>query len=187
MLKDLILKNRSYRKFKENVEVSIETLKDLIDLARLSSSARNAQPLKYLLINDEATRARVFPQLSWAGYLKDWDGPAKGQRPAAYIVMLLDTEISANYFCDDGIASQSVMLGAVEKGLGGCIIGSVNRLKLQRELNIDERYKIVHVIALGEPDETVVIEDIKDNDYKYWRDNENIHHVPKRGLDEMIL
>ncbi|TRX70842.1 nitroreductase family protein [Carboxylicivirga sp. M1479] len=187
MLKDLILKNRSYRRFYQDDVVELETLHELIDLARLSPSARNAQPLKYFVANSADINDKIFPHLSWAGYLKDWAGPEKGEQPAAYIIVLNDTEISANYFCDDGIASQSILLGAVEKGLGGCIIGSLNRLQLQRELRLSDNLKIVHIIALGKPKEEVNIEEMKDDSIKYWRDVKQVHHVPKRDLKDIII
>jgi len=187
MLKDLILRNRSYRRFFERERITEIQLKEWIELARISSSARNAQPLKYILVTDEDQCQQLFPLLSWAGYLKDWGGPASGERPAAYIVMLMDREITVNRFCDDGIAAQSIMLGAVEAGYGGCIIASVKRGELQKIFKLDDRYEVIQVLALGKPAETVVLEEIKDGDYKYWRDDKNIHHVPKRSLDELIL
>lgn len=187
MIKDLILKNRSYRRFHQNTPVEMETLVDLIDLARLSPSAKNAQPLKYFLSNDEGTNATIFEELAWAGYYKDWNGPAPGERPAAYIIILNDTKISSDYFCDHGIVSQSILLGAVEKQLGGCIIGSVNKLKLHRELELEPHLKIVHVIALGEPKEEVKLEEMLNNNQVYWKDFEQVHHVPKRELKDIIL
>lgn len=187
MLKNLIEKNRSYRRFYEDKPISEEILLELVDLARLSPSARNAQPLKYLLSTDKTTNDKIFPHLSWAGYLKDWAGPESGEQPSAYIVVLNDTEISSNYFCDDGIATQSILLGAVEKSLGGCIIGSLNRLQLQRELKLPSHLKIVHVIALGYPKEEVKLEEMKENDHKYWRDVKETHHVPKRVLQDIIV
>lgn len=187
MIRDLIIKNRSYRRFYEAERITCDQMKAWIDLARLSSSARNAQPIKYILITEKDLCDRVFPLLAWAGYLKDWSGPLPGERPAAYIVMLLDTEISGNCLCDDGIAAQSIMLGAVEAGYGGCIVASVKRKELQNILALDDRYEIIQVLALGKPAETVVLEGICEGDYKYWRDEKNIHHVPKRSLDELIL
>jgi nitroreductase len=188
MLKDLIRKNRSFRRFYEDEAVSEQTLRDLIDLARISASASNKQPLKYMLSCAPATNAKIFPLLAWAGYLADWPGPAEGERPAAYIIMLGDTEISEEFGVDPGIAMQSIMLGAAEKGLGGCILGSVKRVPLRRELAIPERYKVLDVIALGKPRETVVLETVgEDGDIKYWRDENDIHHVPKRPLDDIIV
>ena len=188
MLKDLVRKNRSYRRFHQDVPVDLETLRALVDLARLSASAANLQPLKYILSYDSETNARTFPHTRWAGYLKDWGGPAEGERPAAYIVILGDTEVCKSFGCDHGIAAQSIMLGAAEQGLGGCIIGSIDRDALRHTLDIPKQYEILLVLALGRPKETVVIEDIGPNgDIKYYRDDEGVHHVPKRLLDELIL
>lgn len=125
--------------------------------------------------------------LGWAGYLTTWPGPEEGERPSAYIVLLNDTLISGNYFCDDGIAMQSILLGATEAGYGGCIIHSVNRNKLRQLLNLSEQYDILYVVALGKPKETVVLEEMQNGEIKYWRDEEQVHHVPKRALDEIIL
>jgi len=186
-LKDLIRRNRSYRRFYEDESIPQYIIEGLVDLARLSPSARNAQTLKYFISCDPDTNEKIFPHLSWAGYLKNWKGPTKGERPSAYIIVLNDTNISDNFFCDDGIAVQSILLGAVEQNLGGCIIGSVDRLKLSNALNIPKHLKIVEVIALGKPREQVVIEDIENDDIKYWRDEDQVHHVPKRPLDEIIV
>jgi nitroreductase len=186
-LKDLIKRNRSYRRFFQDESIPQYILEGLIDLARLSPSARNAQTLKYFISCDAETNAKTFPHLSWAGYLKNWNGPKEGEKPSAYIVVLNDIHISDTYFCVDGIAVQSILLGAVEQSFGGCIIGSVDRLKLKKALNIPDHLKIVEVVALGKPREEVVIEDVKDGNIKYWRDDSQVHHVPKRALDEIII
>ena len=188
MIRDLILKNRSYRRFHQEVAIEPETLRELVDLARLSASAANKQPLKYILSCDPQKNGLIFPHLTWAGYLGDWPGPSEGDRPSAYIVILGDTEISQSFGCDHGIAAQSILLGATEKGLGGCIIGSIDREGLRKALGIPPRYEILLVLAIGKPRETVVIETVgPDGDIKYWRDDEGIHHVPKRPLDEIII
>ncbi len=189
MLTDLILKNRSYRRFYQDVPISLETLRELIGLARLSASARNLQPLRYVLCADRDTNATVFETLAWAGYLKDWPGPVEGERPAAYIIVLADTTLSQTYIgVDHGLAMQNILLGAVERGFGGCIIGSVNRDRLRQILSIPGRYEILEVLALGVPKETVVVEEIgPDDDVKYWRDAASVHHVPKRPLADTII
>ena len=188
MIKELVVKNRSYRRFYEDVSIPLETLRELVDLARLSASAANMQPLKYALSCDRKKNALIFEHLAWAGYLKDWPGPFEGERPSAYIIMLGDTEISKNIVCDHGIAAQNIMLGAVEKGLGGCMIASIQREKLREVLNIPVRYDILLVLALGKPKETVVIEKMgPEGNVKYWRDKEGLHHVPKRSLEEVII
>jgi len=187
MLKELILKNRSYRRFYQSEKVSTEQLREWVDLARNSASARNSQSLKYILSTGESLNAQIFEQLAWAGYLTTWKGPDEGERPSAYIVILHDTLISGNYFCDDGIAMQSILLGATEAGFGGCIIHSINRDKLRKILHLSEQYEILYVLALGKPKETVVLDEMADDDVKYWRDENQVHHVPKRPLDEIIM
>ena len=188
MLQDLVKKTRSYRRFDSSAAIELETLRELVDLARCSASGSNRQPLKFILVCDPETNARVFPQTRWAGYLKDWPGPAEGERPTAYVIILGDTEVSKSAGCDHGIAAQSMMLGATEKGLGGCMIGSIDRDKLRQELNIAERYDILLILALGKPAEKVVLEDVgSDGDTKYYRDQADVHHVPKRTLDELIV
>ena len=188
MIRDLIVKNRSYRRFYEEVPIELETLRQLVDLARLSASAGNLQPLKYIFSSDPQKNALIFPHLAWAGYLKDWPGPDKGERPSAYIIILGDTKISQSFGCDHGIAAQSILLGAAEKGLGGCMIGSIKRQELRKALDIPSRYEILLILALGKPREKVVIETVGPNgDIKYWRDSEGLHHVPKRALDELIV
>jgi nitroreductase len=188
MLKDLILRNRSYRRYQEEEKVERGTLEQLVDLARNSASAANLQPLKYLLSYEKERNARIFPHLAWAGYLEHWPGPAEGERPAAYIVILGDTSIGKDFGPDQGIAAQSILLGAAERGLGGCMIGSIRREGLRETLRIDSRYRILLVVALGKPKEEVVLEAVGANgDIRYWRDEKGVHHVPKRSLREIIL
>lgn len=188
MLKDLILKNRSYRRFDESKKISREDLLELVNLARLSPSAANRQPLKYYLSSDQQTNEKIFSTLAWAAYLKDWKGPVEGERPTAYIVILGDKNITENFNVDPGIAAQSILLGATEKGLGGCMFASVSRGKLRELLNIPSQYEILYVLALGHPAEKVQIEDIDESgDIKYWRDENQVHHVPKRSLSEIVI
>lgn len=187
MIKDLILKNRSYRRFYQNAEIKKETLPELIELARLTSTGGNLQPLKFLLSSSKKDNERIFSCLKWAGYLKDWDGPVEGEKPSAYIVVMNDVRINKEADYDVALAVQSILLGAVEKGFGGCIFGSVDRIKLREMLSIPEEYDIRLVIALGKPKEIVKIENIKDNNVKYWRDEEGVHHVPKRSLKDLIF
>lgn len=188
MIQELIKKNRTYRRFHQDEKINRESLEELVDLARLSSSGGNLQSLKYILSFEQEKNNLIFPYLRWAGYLKDWNGPSEGERPSAYIIMLRDKDISNNHFWDHGIACQSILLGACEKGWGGCMFGSINREGLTKALKIPDRYELILAIALGKPKETVVLEEVKDSkSIKYWRDENGVHHVPKRKLQDMIL
>ncbi len=126
--------------------------------------------------------------MGWAGYLQDWGGPGEGERPSAYIIILGDKTIATSFGCDHGIAAQSILLGAAELGLGGCMIGSARKAELMQSLGIPDKFEILLVIALGKPKESVVIEPLgPEGDIKYWRDAQAVHHVPKRSLDDIIV
>ena len=188
MIRDLVIENRTRRRFYQDVAIERETLRELVDLARLSASGANRQPLKYILSCDPQKNALIFQCLGWAGALKDWPGPPHGERPSANIVILGDIEVSKNFFCDHGVAAQSIFLGAREKGLGGCMHGSAKKDELSKALGIPPRYEILLVLSLGKPKEKVVLETIgPDGDFNYWRDSDNVHHVPKRPMDDIII
>lgn len=188
MISDLIRKNRSCRRFYQDSAIDRDVLEGLVNLARLSASAANLQPLKYILSCKPEKNARIFPSLAWAGYLKGWPGPGEGERPSAYIIVLGDTRISKDAGCDHGIACQSILLGAREAGLAGCMIGAVDKQQLRNRLNIPAHLRILLVVAIGKPREVAVIETIEqDGTIRYWRDDKGIHHVPKRKLSDIIL
>jgi len=185
--RELVAKNRSYRRFAQHHPVSMDDLVELVALARLTPSARNLQALRFALVAEEAKCAEVFSTLGWAGYLPHWPGPAEGERPTGYVVLCVDRELTGEDWGDQGIAAQTIMLGAVEMGYGGCILGSVNREKLSKILDMPEHHEILLVLALGVPAEHVVVEPLpEDGSIKYWRDEREVHHVPKRDLDELI-
>ncbi|MGI6277074.1 MAG: nitroreductase family protein [Brevefilum fermentans] len=184
----LVKKSRSYRRFNENHQIDRKLLFELVELAQYSPTGSNLQPLKFWLSNSPEMNNQIFPQLAWAGALETWDGPEEGERPSAYIIILNDNEIRKSPGIDHGIAAQSIMLGAAEKGLGGCMVGSIKREALQKILNIPEQYEILLVLALGKPTEKVVTEPIgEDGDIRYYRDDDDVHHVPKRSLKELII
>ena len=193
MLQELININRSYRRFYEDEKVDKETLISLIELARISPSPRNQQALKFILVNDVETIKKIFPLLGWAAAIQDWEGPIEGERPAAYIIILGDNSLiekgkKTYHEVASGIAAQSIMLGAAEKGLGGCMIAAIKRKPLREILNLSEKFEILLALALGKPKEQVVIGEMPENgNYDYWRDENMIHHIPKRSIEEIIV
>jgi len=184
---ELVNRCRSYRRFSEHFPITESTLRELISLARAAPSAANKQPLKYVLSCTPEANRRIFETLAWAGYLPEWPGPEPGERPAAYVVVLLDTSIAKEADIDVGIAAQTILLGATARGLGGCMFGSVRREELASRLRLPSHLAIALVIALGMPVEHVVLEDLPpDRSIKYYRTLDRTHHVPKRSLDELI-
>ena len=184
---DIVLRTRSYRRFDESDRIGRETLIRLVDMARLSASATNRQSLKYLVYDSVEDCTAIFPATAWAGYLKEWPGPEPGQRPSGYIILLRDLEINDPFGIDHGIAAQTIMFGATTMGYGGCMIGSIKKEMLRKTLGIADRYEILLVLALGRPTELIIIDDIREGDFKYWREPDGTHHVPKRTLGETLL
>ena len=119
MLEELVRRARSCRRFEEEVPLGMQQLEQLIDMGRLSPCGANKQYIKYVASCSREINEKIFSCLGWAGYLPEWDGPEPGERPAAYIVMLRDREIQEAMTADEGIAGQSIFLGAAEMGLGG--------------------------------------------------------------------
>lgn len=188
-IRSLLERDRSVRRFDQNSPVSREDLTNLVSLTRLCASGRNLQPLRYRIVDSREECDRLFPLLNWAGYLTEWDGPEEGERPAAYLVQCLDTELSKNLLCDDGLQLQAITLGATALGLGGCIIKSFNIPETARVLGLPTRLQPRYVLALGYPREEVRLETTDgsaDADIRYWRDSEGVHHVPKRPLSEIL-
>jgi nitroreductase len=186
--RELVTRSRTIRRFDERVAVSEATLRELVELACYTPSAANRQPLRFLPVTGGEMLDKVFPCLKWAGYLADWPGPEPGERPTAALVMLCRNEDAPGAACDSGIAAQTIMLGAAERELGGCIIAAFDCERLMKSLGIPDGWTALLVIALGKPAETVVIDQIEPGgSIRYWRDEHGIHHVPKRRVDELLV
>ena len=185
--KELVLRNRTFRKFHEDFVIGKETLRELVDLARCSASTGNRQALKYILSCEPERNNLIFPNLFFARKDRYVHYPPDGGRPSAYIIMLGDKRISETFAPDHGIAAQSILLGAREIGLGGCMVMMLKREVLIKEFQIPQHFQILMVIALGKPDENVVLEEaVKDSDTMFYWEGDT-RHVPKRPLDDIII
>lgn len=188
MLKSLVLKNRSYRKFFFDKKVSVDQLKQLVDLARLTPSSKNRQPLKYILVTGDDNCKSVFAHLRWAWFFKDWNGPTPSEQPPAYIIVVQDKEINDQADIDAGIVSQTILLGATEMGLGGCIIRTVNRYEIHKLFHLGDSMEVVLAIAIGYPNQSVILGEVgEDDDTVYYENEQGDHVVPKRSLEEVII
>ncbi|MFX1308974.1 MAG: nitroreductase family protein [Promethearchaeota archaeon] len=184
---NIIYNRRTIRRFKQE-SISLEIIKKLIDFARVAPMARNVQALEFIIIQNENIRNELFPLVNWAGSLpEDQRTPEKGREPTAYIIVLVNTTIKNAYVdFDVGAAVENILLGAVHFGIGCCWMGSINRDKIRKLLEIPEYYNIKHVISLGYPDEKSVMESYVDS-FKYWKDDGGGTHVPKRALEDIIF
>jgi nitroreductase len=188
MFDELVRNARSIRRFREDAPIAADLLRHLVDLARVTPSGGNAQPLRYRVVSDPDECARVFAQTRWAGALKDWDGPAEGERPTGYIVICTSAETERIPQIDIGIAAQTIQLGATYLGYGACQLGSIGREEIRDTLGIPGEWAVRLLLALGCPAETVVLEDMPPGGSKdYWRDGDGVHHVPKRRLGDILL
>ncbi len=189
MFKDLVYSTRSFRRFYEEVKITREELLSLIDLARMTASTSNSQALRFKPVVDEKECEILFKSLGWAGALPDWDGPEKGERPAAYVIVLCDKERGTNKFTDVGITAQTIMLGATEMGYGGCMLGNIRRSEIAKDFGIDtEKFTVELVLALGKPKEEVKIVSLPESgDVRYYRDENMVHYVPKRKIEDILL
>ncbi len=188
ILKSLLEADRSIRRFDHSRPIGDDTLRKLVDLTRYCASGRNLQPLRYRIVSTEAECEALYPLLAWAGYYKDWDGPAPAERPTAYLVQCLDTQLTNNCLCDDGLQLQVITLGASALGIGGCIIKSFRKNELTERLSLPSNLEPLYVLALGYPSETARIVPLPaDGDIRYFRDSSDIQSVPKRPLPDLLI
>ncbi len=183
----LVEEARTCRRFVENEPLTVEDVDFLLECARLAPCGRNAQELRFITVNAGETLDRLFSLTRWAGALKDWNGPVPGERPTAFIAVLMP-ERGGDILCfDAGIACQTIQLAATSRGWGDCIIYSFDRSKTHDLLNVDKAYKIALLIGLGVALEKRVVAPMPpDGSFVYWRDENQVHHVPKRPLAELI-
>ena len=188
---ELVRKNRSYRGYNENRPVTREELTRLVECARLCPSSVNAQPLKYRLVWQKEEVARLQEKTNWAKALTSITLPHPGMCPTAFIVICQDTGIDTSlqrYQKDVGIVAQTMLLAAVEMGLGGCMIGNFNAGEVRKTLALPEAMAPLLVVAIGEPAETVVLTEVgPDGSVQYYRDENDVHYVPKRSLEDILI
>lgn len=181
---EAILSRRSIRRFQQK-PINTELLRTFVNAARVAPSAANLQPLEYFIVTEEDMRSKIFETIGWAGYIKPTWKPSKNERPTAYIVVLVKDINNKYYLRDVGLASENIVLAAEEKRIGSCILCNIEKDKIQEILKIPDTLHVDSVIALGYKAEQAVVEDLKDS-VKYWRDENEVLHVPKRTLEDII-
>ena len=184
--KTIVKNNRATRRFKKDFKIDKDDLLELVDLARVTSSGKNMQPLKYIIITDDKIKEQVYKPLVWAAHLKEWN-QSKDEKPSAYILVLNDTSIDGFSTIDSGIAMQTITLGATIKGLSSCILASIDKDEYKKIFSLDSHLEPMFIIAFGKKDEEIKIVDVVDEDTNYYRDKDDIHCVPKRALEDIVL
>lgn len=185
---ELVLAARTCRRFVEDEPLAMNDLDWLVDCARLTPSARNAQVLRFSLVTRGGTCDALFKLTGWAGALKGAGTPQPGERPTAFIAIAAPKEGANLAPYDAGIASETIQLAATTQGWGCCIIRSVDREGAARLLKVPDTLEILLVLGLGvAKEERAIAEMPADGSFNYWRDAAGVHHVPKRSLEELVI
>lgn len=191
MIRDLAMKSRSYRGYDESRKVTREELISMVECARLAPSSVNMQPLRYYLACDEETVNKIQLLTGWARALPQLNLPHPGKRPTAFIVICQDLERNQaleRFQKDVGIVAQTILLAATEMGLGGIMIGNYNPDKVREALELPETLRPMLIVAIGKPDEEIILTEIgPDGSLNYYRDENDVHYVPKRRLEDLLI
>lgn len=185
---ELVKAARTCRRFYEDKPVSAATLRQLVDCARITSSCANRLPVRYITLTDPALRSEFFPHTKWAGALKDWDGPAEGERPTGYILICSVTPPGMFVYYDTAIAAQTMQLHAWTIGVGCCMINTFSRDEARKIFGVPDGVEPMLVLAFGAPkEERRLVDKVPGDDRAYWRDAQGVHYVPKHPLDTVLL
>ena len=181
---ETILSRRSIRRFQQK-PINTELLRKFVNAARVAPSAANLQPLEFFIVTEKNLCSKIFETIGWAGYIKPTWKPGENERPTAYIVIFVKDITNKYYLRDVGLASENIVLAAEEEHIGSCILCKIEKNKIQEMIKIPDTLHVDSLIALGYKAEQAVVEDFKDS-VKYWRDKNEVLHVPKRKLEDII-
>ena len=181
---ETILSRRSIRRFQQK-PINTELLRRFVNAARVAPSAANLQPLEFFIVTEKNLCSKIFETIGWAGYIKPTWKPDENERPTAYIVIFVKDITNKYYLRDVGLASENIVLASEEERIGSCILCKIEKKKIQEMLKIPDTLHVDSLIALGYKAEQAVVEDFKDS-VKYWRDKNEVLHVPKRKLEDII-
>ena len=181
---DAIISRRTIRRFQKK-PIKLDLLRRFVNAARLAPSAANLQPLEYFIVTEKEICSKIFETIGWAAYITPKWTPGVEERPTAYIVILVKDINNKFYTRDVSLASENIVLAAEGESVGSCILFNIDRDKIQEILKIPKTLYVDSIIALGYKAENPVVEDLKDS-VKYWRDENEVLHVPKRRLEDII-
>ncbi len=184
--KNLITETRCTRRFKQNITISTKELEEIIDTTRITSSAKNMQPLKYIVVSDKKIVDSLSKTATWAAHLTSWN-QSEDERPSAFIILLNDKNIDGFAMVDLGISLQTIVLSSKLKGYATCPMASIDKELCKKEFKLSDNLEPLLGIAIGVADEKINLVAVKDNDTNYYRNNKDEHCVPKRRLDEVLI
>jgi nitroreductase len=178
-------KNRSYRGYDQSFEVKREMLERIVAVNTKIASAKNQQVLRFKLVTKETGADIITQNMKLGGLLPELHLPFPGTEPEAFIVICSTVEPDKWVHMDVGIAAQSMLLKAVEMGLGGICIGAFNKQAVTDTFVLP--CEPVLVLAIGKPAEQIELVPVHaEEPLKYYREN-GIHYVPKIVANDLIL
>lgn len=188
---EAVLKRRAIRRFKDK-PVPYDILERCVNAGRLAPSARNRQLCEYIIVDDEQMLPKMFENIGGtAGQPVNDGGPSPVNRAKAYIIILVNSALEAEFEAkrrvttyDVGLAAENIILVALEQGVGACPVLMFKEPELKQLLQIPESYAIALVLLLGYPDESPVAEEATGS-VESWVDGQNVRHVPKRKLADI--
>ncbi|AXH10109.1 hypothetical protein CP960_08570 [Malaciobacter halophilus] len=185
-LEKLVKNSRCTRRYQKDIKVDIQDLEELINLARVSSSAKNMQPLKYILVTQKQAVKKLAKTATWAAHLTDWNQD-EDEIPSAFILVLNDTSIDGFAMFDAGVAFQTISLAATSKNLDVCALASIDKNLCKELFKIPSSFEILIGISIGKANEIIKLVEVENEDTNYYRDTKDTHCVPKRDLNDIIL
>lgn len=188
-LENLLEWRRTYRKFDENKLISKNDIDDILNSIKFASCANNRQYLRFISVENKAKVLEIFENTKWAASLPNNIGrPKEGERPVYFIAILSDEEKKLRFNgIDEGLVISNLTLLAAEKGIGSCIIGSVNDKKMREILNYENNYSCDLVVAFGYPKVKSTIKEINTGeDQAYYLDEDGNYIVPKYKIKDLV-
>ena len=180
----LLLRNRSHRAYDNSFQVREDQLRRIIDVNRLTPSARNQQVLRFRMVLDNEAD-KVLPHIKMGAALPELHLPEKGSEPRAFIIICSTVEESRFVDIDLGIAAQSMLLQAVEIGLIGICIAAFDKQKIREDFQLP--YEPLLILAIGRGKDNIQLSEISANEsHNYYR-KEGVHYVPKLTIEELII
>ena len=185
-LDTLLRKNRSHRAFDTSYTVAKRQLEAIVSVNDKLPSGRNAQTLRFRLLDAPGGGEDFCRFLHLGGYLPELHLPEPGTEPKAFIIVCSTEAESPIVNIDLGISLQSMALKAVEIGLNALIVKAFNRQEIREALGLP--LDPLAVLAIGKGTERIVLDEVHTgSDLRYYRDADGTHHVPKIAVPDLFI
>jgi len=184
-LDKLLLWNRSYRGYDKSYIVHRRQLEAIVAVNTKVASSVNTQKLRFHIVTKGTEADKVNAHIRMGRGLPELHLPFPGTEPEAFIIVCSTCPENSGVLIDLGISLQSMLLKAVELGLGGLIIRNMDRDEIASELSL--ALTPVAVLAIGRPAEKVVLDTVHEGDSLNYYRRDGVHHVPKLAAEDLLI